>query len=230
MFPATLFDFNGVLVDDEHVHLEAFRDVLGPWGIELSERDYWEKYLGFDDIGAFEAILLDHGRDPTPSAIRHLVEEKRPHYMNRARENLKTFPGAASLVKARARVGPVAIVSGALTKEIEFGLAHLGVTQYVEKIISAEDTTTSKPDPEGYQKGMDWLVPLIGQDRSARALVIEDSPAGITAAKALSLPVVAVAHSYGVDELRKTGADLVLPRLIDIEAASLTDLYQRLYG
>jgi beta-phosphoglucomutase-like phosphatase (HAD superfamily) len=64
VFPATLFDYNGVLVDDENVHLEAFRDVLGPLGIDLEEADYWEKYLGFDDAGAFRAVLVDAGRTP----------------------------------------------------------------------------------------------------------------------------------------------------------------------
>src|SRR5690606_1948390 len=55
VFACTLFDYNGVLVDDEHVHLAAFQDALAPLGISLSEADYWDKYLGFDDVGAFEA-------------------------------------------------------------------------------------------------------------------------------------------------------------------------------
>ncbi|HYO93121.1 MAG TPA: hypothetical protein VER33_01365, partial [Polyangiaceae bacterium] len=65
MFPATLFDYNGVLVDDEALHLEAFRDALAPLGIELTSEAYVERYLGFDDRGAFEAILKDAGRTPT---------------------------------------------------------------------------------------------------------------------------------------------------------------------
>ena len=54
MFPATLFDFNGVLVDDESVHLAAFRDALAPLGIGLTDEAYVEKYLGYDDRGAFD--------------------------------------------------------------------------------------------------------------------------------------------------------------------------------
>lgn len=229
MFPATLFDFNGVLVDDEHVHLAAFSDTLAPLGISVSEKDYWERYLGFDDVGAFEAILVDHGREPTPSTIRELVMAKRPHYMARARAGLRTFPGAAELIRARAAVGPVAVVSGALTDEIEFGLEHLGVRELVPHIISAEDTTVSKPDPEGYRMGIDYLSTLIGEE-ARRALVFEDSPAGIQAAKAVGLPVVALAHSYGADELARTGADLVLARLAQVDEAGLRALYSRLYG
>jgi beta-phosphoglucomutase len=81
VFPATIFDYNGVLVDDEVVHLEAFRDVLDPFGISLSEEDYWRRYLGFDDAGAFRAIFADHGRTATDEQIRSLIEAKRPRYL-----------------------------------------------------------------------------------------------------------------------------------------------------
>ena len=83
MFPATIFDYNGVLVDDEVVHLAAFRDVLSPLVISLSEADYWERYLGFDDAGAFRAVLADNGREPTDREVHALIEAKRPHYLAR---------------------------------------------------------------------------------------------------------------------------------------------------
>jgi len=229
VFPATLFDFNGVLVDDEHVHLEAFRDAVRPLGIEITEKEYWEELLGYDDVGAFEALLKKAGLDHSTEAVQRLVEDKRPHYMSRARKSLRTFEGAEALIRARAEAGPVAIVSGALTDEIEFGLETLGVRDLVPKIISAEDTTVSKPDPQGYEMGIEYLKTLIG-DGAARALVIEDSIDGIVSAKAAGLPCVAVAHSYSLDELRKTEADLVLPQLSELTRAHLVELYEKLYG
>lgn len=230
MFPATLFDFNGVLVDDEHVHLDAFRDTLAPLGIQLSEEDYWKKYLGFDDVGAFEAILRDAGRHPSPDEIEALVEAKRPHYLERAKLALKAFPGAAELVAARADSGPVAVVSGALRDEIELGLHHLRVRQHVQHIVAAEDTTASKPDPEGYRMAVAWVADRIGSENARRALVIEDSLAGIRAAKAVGLPCVAVAHSYAKEELAGSPADAVVDRIADITPELLGGLYTRLYG
>jgi beta-phosphoglucomutase-like phosphatase (HAD superfamily) len=229
VFPATLFDFNGVLVDDEHVHLEAFRDAVRPLGIEITDREYWDELLGFDDAGAFEALLDKAGLPADAQAVAQLIEDKRPLYMARARSSLRTFAGAAELVRARAEAGPVAIVSGALTDEIEFGLEHLGVRDLVGNIISAEDTKTSKPDSEGYLKGIAWLRDRIG-DGASRALVIEDSVDGIAAAKKAGLPTVAVAHSYPEERLRQTGADLVLPRLADLDGARLLALYDSLYS
>src|SRR5262249_55055025 len=67
---ATLFDYNGVLVDDEHVHLEGFRRVLAPLGIQVSERQYLERYIGYDDVGAFRAMLEDAGLPTDDARVR----------------------------------------------------------------------------------------------------------------------------------------------------------------
>lgn len=229
MFPATLFDFNGVLVDDEHVHLEAFRDAVRPLGIEIGEKEYWDELLGFDDAGAFEHLLKKAGLDSSRAEVRRLIEAKRPLYMARARESLKTFEGAAELIVARRQAGPVAVVSGALTEEIEFGLSVLGASEFVGKIISAEDTTVSKPDSEGYLLGIQWLRE-VGCAHPDRALVIEDSLDGIVAAKRAGLPVIAVGHSYSRAELEASEADLVLDRLADIDEEKIAALYAKLYA
>jgi beta-phosphoglucomutase len=228
VFPATLFDYNGVLVDDEVVHLEAFRDVLGPLGIDLAERDYWEKYLGFDDAGAFRAVLVDAGRAPSDAEVRALVEAKRPRYLERAKDTLRGFEGAAELVRRRAAAGPVAIVSGALRDEIALGLRVLGVKDAVVKVVSAEDTARSKPDPEGYLLGIAAMTELIGRQAAERALVIEDSIAGVEAAKAAKLTCVAVGHSFPLAELERAGADLAVPRLDSITNDALRALSLRL--
>lgn len=213
----TLFDYNGVLVDDEDVHFEAFCDVLRPLGVVVSERAYRERYLGFDDVGAFRAMLADAGREVTPELVRDLVEAKKPLYLARAETALRAFEGAARLVVRRAELGPVGIVSGALAGEIALGLQLLGVAHAVDFVISAEDTTACKPDPQGY---------LLGRERlgGARAIVIEDSLAGVEAAKAAGLPCIGVAHSYAIDELRRAGADLAVERIAELTDAHFAEL------
>ncbi|HEY2408414.1 MAG TPA: HAD family phosphatase [Polyangiaceae bacterium] len=229
MFPATLFDYNGVLANDETVHLAAFQDALAPLGITLSEAAYWEKYLGFDDVGAFRAILLDSGQAADSLRVAALVASKRPLYRARAERSLPLFEGAAELIRRRAQVGPVGIVSGALRDEIELGLAALGVRDLVASVIAAEDTRASKPDPHGYELGVQALSELIGE-RAKSALVIEDSLAGIEAARAAGLTCVAVGHSYPEQELLAAGADLVVSNLLALDDAALTRLYRAKYG
>jgi HAD superfamily hydrolase (TIGR01509 family) len=230
VFPATFFDFNGVLVNDEVVHFETFREVLAGLDVTLSEHDYLHRYLGFDDAGAFRAILEDAGRTPSAAQIATLIEAKRPLYMARARAALPTFAGAAELVRRRAAAGPALVVSGALRDEVELGLEVLGVRQAILAIVSAEDTKVCKPDPEGYLIGIRWLAER-GQEAAARrGLVIEDSLAGVEAAKAAALPCIGVTHTYSEQELLGAGADAVVTSLDGIEDALLSTLFRRLYG
>ncbi len=151
-FLSYLFDYNGVLVDDECVHLDAFRDVLLPYGVTISDSDYKAKYLGFDDVGAFRAILADNAIAFDESLIRSLIEAKSPAYLRRANHGLSQFPGASDLLNRIAFSGAViGIVSGALRQEIDLGLSILGAQNSVRFVVSAEDTRSGKPDPEGYR-------------------------------------------------------------------------------
>ncbi len=215
MFPATIFDFNGVLVDDELVHRDAFRDILTPLGVFFTDAQYVERYLGFDDIGAVRAMLVDAGRAPTDAEVEGLARAKRPFYMRRAEHALVVFEGAQDIVRARAAKGPVAIVSGALRDEIAFALGRMGLEGVVEIIVSAEDTVRCKPDPMGYELGIAALARRLGSQQAKRALVIEDSLAGIESAKSAGLVCLAVAHSYPEAQLLGAGADAVVARIRD---------------
>jgi HAD superfamily hydrolase (TIGR01509 family) len=209
---ATIFDFNGVLVDDEHVHFEAFREVVAPLGIALDEKAYNDRYLGFDDVGAFRAMLQDARISFDDAKVAALVEAKKPVYMRRAAKDLRVFEGARALIERRQKLGRVGIVSGALRDEILHGLSVLGVAS-VDFIVAAEDTKACKPDPEGYAIAIARL--------GGPGVVIEDSVAGVEAAKAAGLRCVAVEHSYPAEKLRAAGADAVVARLRDLDDSIL---------
>jgi beta-phosphoglucomutase len=212
---ATLFDFDGVLVDSEPVHLAAFNDVLATRGIAIAERDYGERYLSLDDAGVFRAVLSRDGVGPGEDEVRALVEAKSPRFMARFEEAFRVFPGAAALIARRAARGPVGIVSGALEGEISFALERMGVRKSISFIVSAERTPVSKPDPAPFLLGIDELRRL---GHGGRAVVIEDSTGGVTAAKRAGLRCIAVAHSCSRADLLAAGADAVGEDL-----ASLTD-------
>lgn len=213
----TIFDFNGVLVDDESVHLAAFREVLRPFGVVIDDATYAERYLGFDDAGAFRAMLTDAGKSPSDAEVARLIAAKKPLYMELIAGSLVIFEGAPDIVRRRAKLGPVGIVSGALRDEIEHALRVMGVREEVAFIVSAEDTTRCKPDPEGYILGARELMALAVQGDPMRdPIVIEDSVAGIQAAKAAGFVCAAVAHSYPADVLKAAGADVVVARIADL--------------
>jgi beta-phosphoglucomutase len=228
VFPATIFDFNGVLVDDELVHRDAFRDVLTPLGVFFTDEQYVERYLGFDDAGAFRAMLVDSGRAPSDREVEDLTRAKRPFYMRRAEARIVIFEGAARVVRGRAAHGPVAIVSGALRDEIDFVLHRMGLDDVFAFIISADDTARCKPDPMGYLLGVEALASRIGRKSASSALVIEDSLAGIEAAKGAGLACLAVAHSYPEEALYQAGADGVASSIASIDDDLILALYRRL--
>jgi HAD superfamily hydrolase (TIGR01509 family) len=194
---ATLFDFNGVLVDDEELHREGFNAVLAPHGLAIDRDVYEQRYLGFDDRGAFEAIFADAQKSMGPSEIDALIVAKAQYYERRAHEGaLVFFDGARAMVELAASKGPVAIVSGALRREIELALRLLDVHSLVRFIIAAEDVERCKPDPAGYLAAIDRLAREHERFDQGSVRVIEDSLAGIEAARAAGLEVWAVAHSY----------------------------------
>ena len=214
MIRAVIFDFNGVLVDDEIVHFELFRDVLAEEGLGLTERQYHETYLGYDDRRCFEEVFKDSGQILAPERASALVARKGDRYVERAEGGLRYFPAAAECVEAMADRWPVAINSGALRGEIECALRRLGVLDRVSAIVSAEEALRCKPDPEGYLLALDALRSRHGEDvEAAHCLVLEDSLAGIQSAKGAGMWAVGVSNTYDAESLRGAGADAVIDGL-----------------
>src|SRR4029453_6625823 len=100
---ALLFDFNGVLVDDEPIHLRMFQRALEPEGIVLPEEAYYERFLGLDDRGCFAAVLEEAGERPTASRVMRRVARKAAFYQEAIHhEGYPFFPGAADFVRGAA--------------------------------------------------------------------------------------------------------------------------------
>src|SRR4051812_28547655 len=102
MIRAVIFDFDGVLANSEPLHFRAFRDILAAHGFTLSERDYYGKYLGFDDVGAFRAIAQDSRRSLTDAAIAVMVNEKAERLEFLERDASVLFPGAREAIERMA--------------------------------------------------------------------------------------------------------------------------------
>ena len=221
MIRAVIFDFNGVLVDDESVHCDLFREVLAAEGVAMDERLYREKYLGFDDRECFETALLDAGKVSDRAKVDAMIARKAVRYFEVAEAGLRFFPRAAESIKALADRWPVAINSGALRPEIEFSLRKMGVRDRVVAIVSAEDTSRGKPDPMGYLLALDALRerPGLADLKAETCLVFEDSLAGIISAKGAGMKAVGVAQTYGETELVGAGADAILGDLNPLDAA-----------
>ncbi|MBI1997417.1 MAG: HAD family phosphatase, partial [Deltaproteobacteria bacterium] len=139
MLRAVIFDFNGIIVDDEPIHFTLFQRVLGEEGIALTEQDYYARYLGFDDRGAFIAGFRENSRSLSAEKLHELIERKADYYQEAIRNHVTVFPGVKTLVADLAQTLPLAVASGALRHEIETILKTLGLLDHFHAIVAAED-------------------------------------------------------------------------------------------
>jgi len=214
---AILFDFDGVLADTEPLHFRMFQQVLQEEGIPLSENEYYQKYVGFDDRDCFHAILAEHGRSIAPETIRRLVARKAVMMLDHLKAAPVVYPGIVEFVKSSASRYRLAVVSGALRQEIELILQTAGMRTDFEHITAAEDVRNGKPDPEGYLHALRSLnrnAPVLAPE----CLVIEDTLFGIQAAHAAGMRCLAVSTTIPADQLASADAIASTLKGYDIES------------
>ena len=211
MLRAIVFDFDGVIANSEPLHFLAYRDVLVEEGVTLTEADYYARYLGFDDVGAFEAIGASQGPVWDRAQIDGLVARKAMRLAELERDASVLFPGAAEAIRRAAAARPIAIASGARGEEIRRVLIGEKLIGCFTAIVAAEDTPVSKPAPDPYLRALALLAPSFNAPlRAADCIAIEDSHWGLESARAAGLRTVAVTNTYPADEL---SADLTIASL-----------------
>ena len=221
---AIVFDFDGVIADSEVLHLRAYQQVLAPEGITISNDEYFDKYLGYDDVGVFRALGRDKGVPMDDSRVKQLIAQKSNRYDELSAAGAMLFPGAADFIRTAAAAVPIAIASGALTHEIEDILDRAGLRSLFQVIVGADQTERSKPHPEPYQTAFERLRLLTGRDLIPwRSVAIEDSRWGLVSARGADLRCVAVTNTYTADELRPD-AELVVAGLHALTLEALDTL------
>lgn len=216
-----VFDFDGVIANSEPLHYQGFRYVLANAGVDLAESDYYTRYLGFDDAGAFAAISADRQLGWSGDVIDGLVRRKAVCLERLEAEQSVLFPGAAELIRRLAARGPLAIASGALRGEILRILEREQLAAYFVTVVGAEDTPESKPAPAPYRLAVERLAARTGWPAPSEYVAIEDSHWGLESARAAGLRTVAVAHTYPAHALK---ADLTVANLDALTWASLAQL------
>jgi beta-phosphoglucomutase len=215
---AIIFDFNGVIVDDEPLHLELIQGVLREEGIFISADDCRAHCLGVPDREGFQAVLAASEQQLSDDYLGQLLARKAAGYLDAIRSRDLLFSGVGDVVKRLASQFPLALVSGALRQEIEFILARSGLRQHFRAIVAAEDVTRGKPDPEGFLQGLARLAET-ADIQPHECLVFEDSVAGVAAAKRAGMFCVAVTNSYPAAALQQ--ADVIVSNLLDFDPVAM---------
>ena len=222
---ALILDFDGVIADSEPIHLACFQEVLRrETGIPLTHEQYMSTYIGYSDRDAFTAILRDNGLPIDRVRIESLSQAKSVLVREEISRSARALPGALETIEAAAARGlALAICSGALRGEVELALQVLGTAAHIAVIVAAEDVERSKPDPAGYRLTVERLAERNRTKLDPRRCVaVEDSPAGIRAAKEAGLKVLGLTTSFPASEV--AGADRVVSTLADVCLADLAAL------
>lgn len=219
MIKAILFDFNGVIIDDEPVQMRAYQEILKGEDIDLTEDDYYA-CLGKDDRRFIEAAFDRAGKTADPEKVAEIAQLKTEKWREMTENDLPLFDGIQNFVEKMSREFSLGIVSMAKPEEIVSVLDRSGMSGHFSIIVSADDVTNCKPDPECYRTGFR----LIDSFRTAsghlpmtqrECLVIEDAPPGIAAAAAAGLATLGVTNTVDGDALRAAGAEAVAVKLDD---------------
>jgi beta-phosphoglucomutase-like phosphatase (HAD superfamily) len=223
MLRAVIFDFNGIIVDDEPIHFKLFQRVLAEEGIVLTEEAYYARYLGFDDRGAFVAGFRDNHHPLTDPKLAELIDRKAAYYQQAICDHVVIFPGVKTLLDGLAPVVPLGVASGALRREIVTILRTAGLLNYFQAIVGAEDVEHGKPEPEIFIKVLAKLnAGATPQIEPAECIVIEDSKEGIRGARRAGMKCLAVTNSHRAELLGE--ADAVVKSLEEVGLPFLQNL------
>lgn len=215
-----LWDLDGTLVDTGEMHYAAWLRLAEKHSLPFTRDDFTATF------GWRNPEIIPHIFGVTDAdEVARMGDWKEASYREEAARGVELLPGVAGLLQSAERAGFLqAIGSSAPRNNLELLVDITNTRRYFGAIVSMEDTSRGKPDPEVFllAAGGLGLTP-------ARCCVIEDAPAGIRAAKAGGMRSigVTVAGHHSAEELYAAGADLVVPALDGVDAARIAAMIEQ---
>jgi beta-phosphoglucomutase len=195
---------DGVLVDSGEHHRAAWQALMTELGADVTSPEFWRLTIGRP---AHEAIGLLLGRELEYDEAMELAGRKRDLYRHFAQRGAIAVPGVADFVGSVARSGTVcAVATSASRPDARHVLDSLGLAGHFGAVVTAEDVTRGKPDPEVYVRAA-ARIGVAPPD----CLVFEDAVVGVQAARRAGMRVIGVTTAHTGDELRAAGAERSIP-------------------
>ena len=219
MIKAILMDFNGVIIDDEPIQFKAYQEILKGEDIDLTDEIYYAA-MGMDDKTFVENVYNLAGKKPEGNKVLEIVQAKTQKWHDVISSEIPIFDGVENFIRKMEKDFALGIVSMAKREEIEYVLEQTGLRGCIKTIISAEDVTNCKPDPEVFIKGfreIDAARTAMGRNPivHGECVVIEDSAAGVMGAKKAGMKTLGITNTVSEAVLREAGADAVSKNLDD---------------
>ncbi len=227
---AVFFDFNGVIINDEPIHQTLIEQILVEENLRPNPADFRDVCLGRSDRACFRDLFSRRGRVATDAYLDTIIQRKSSLYQEQLEtlNPLPIYPGVEDFIyQLRTAHLPIGLVSGALRQEIEIVLQRSNLLSVFSTLVAGDDIRASKPEPDGYLLALEHLKDQL-QDTTLKpedCLVIEDTPAGIEAAKRAGMAVVGVANSYPFHMMQRQ-ANWTVDYLTELELERIRCVFQ----
>lgn len=215
MIRALIFDFNGVLADDDPIHMQALREVAREEGFTFTDEEYLDKYLPLNDRDCFKSLYAKHSAPLPAPKLDELIRRKSVYYFRAIANKSVMFASAAEAIQAAAGRCPVAIASGAKMDEIRHILTGAGLHGCFSAIVAAEDVKFGKPHPEPFLRALEKLKERERSLKASDCVAVEDSIGGIQSAHEAGMRCLGVAHSYDRERLSGARPEWIIDSIAD---------------
>jgi len=211
---AVLWDMDGVIAYTAPYHLRAWQKVFKKRGVDFTE-DEFRRHFGQRNDTIIKSVL---GEVMSQEEIDTIADEKETSFRRRVKHNIKPLPGVIELMTSLRQHGfKIALASSAPTGNIQLITKTLGIDNYFQSIVAGRDVTEGKPSPQIFLLAAEQLGA-----KAENCIVIEDSVAGVTAAKRAGMHCLAVTNTNPRSSLSE--ADLIVDTLAAVSVDDLKNL------
>lgn len=205
---AVIFDMDGVLIDAKDWHYDALNRALGLFGMEISRYDHLVTYDGLPTKKKLEMLSMERG---LPRGLHDFINRVKQQYtmeyiFSKCRPLFQHEYALAGLKKEGYLLG---VCSNSIRKTVETMVEKAGILEYFDILLSNEDVSKPKPDPEMYDIAIKRL-----KLKPKECLIIEDNENGIKAA------VASGGHLLKVDSVNDVTYWNMIERIKEIEGGT----------
>ena len=231
MIRAIIMDFNGVIINDEHIQKKIYQDIFREEGFELTDADYYA-CTGMDE----ETFIKHHFNrvemEMTGDKLPEIRQKKAEAWRKAIDKELPLCEGVENFILKCSQRFAMGISSMANREDIEYVLQKWNLRHHFTKIVAAGEVDEHKPSPKVFIECFRYLderriaeghYPLL----RGECLVIEDVPQGIQGAKAAGMKALGVTNTFAAEILREAGADSVTKTLADWMPDSVVRIFTK---
>ncbi len=211
-----IFDLDGVLIDSEGLYYRAYSEVLKPYGVTVTQREYEEEWIS-KGTGP-EYIVEKHSLPVTPDGLRKL---RSPIFLNLLETEVTLMPHVEETLTRLSDDFELTVATNSNREHLDFVLKRFGIARFFPQTVARQDYDRAKPEPDAFlaaakKLGLAW----------EHCVVIEDTYRGVTAAARAGMVSIAVPNEYTLhNDFRQ--AKLVLSDLGELTPGVVRSLLER---